>query len=255
VADSTCEAAVRKLADDLVALGIRRGGVLLVHASLRSLGPLAGGAETVVRGVMCALGPDGTLLIPALSYENVGAHNRVFDVQHTPSCIGALPEYFRLRSGVIRSVHPTHSVCGIGPAADWLLGDHQLDATPCGPHSPLHKLPDAGGQVLFLGCGMRPNTSMHAIEELAQPPYLFSGEEITYQIILPSRAEMTMRVRAHDFAGWAQRYERLGSLLETRGMRCRSALGAAAHLVEGAAMWEAALEALRRDPLYFVERL
>jgi len=81
-----------------------------VHTSLRSLGKVPGGAETVVRGLLYALGENGTLLTPALSYASVGVNNPVFDVLHTPSCVGALPEYFRTRPGTIRSVHPTHSV-------------------------------------------------------------------------------------------------------------------------------------------------
>ena len=50
-----------QIANDLTALGIRSGGVLLVHASLRSLGKVAGGAETVVRGLLRALQENGTL--------------------------------------------------------------------------------------------------------------------------------------------------------------------------------------------------
>jgi len=57
-----------QIANDLKALGLREGGVLLVHASLRSLGKVPGGAETVVRGLLHALGEKGTLLMPALSY-------------------------------------------------------------------------------------------------------------------------------------------------------------------------------------------
>ena len=109
--------------------------------------------------------------------------------------------------------------------------------------------------MLFLGCGLRPNTSMHAIEELAEPPYLFADDVISYQIILPTGAQTTMRVRAHNFAGSAQRYERLGPLLNGPNLHCGQVLAAAAHLVESRAMWAAALGALRRDPLFFVERI
>ena len=35
----------------------------------------------------------------------------------------------------------------------------------------------------MLGCGLRPNTSMHAIEELVEPPYLF-GPPLSYQLVL-----------------------------------------------------------------------
>jgi aminoglycoside 3-N-acetyltransferase len=261
-------AAESRIAADLAALGVRCGGVLLVHSSLRSLGPgpgrespsdslassVDGGAESAIRGLLTALGPGGTLLMPALSYEGVGAHHPIFDVTRTPSCVGALPEYFRLRPGTMRSVHPTHSVCGVGARAVELLADHQLDTTPCGPRSPFYKLPEAGGQVLFLGCGLRPNTSMHAIEELVEPPYLFD-DFVDYRVILADRTETAMRVRSHDFRGWMQRYDRLGLLLDGAGLRRGPVLQAAAELVECRQMWERALSALRADPLFFVEKI
>ena len=133
------------------------------HSSLRSLGPVPGGAETVVRGLVEALGPDGTLLMPALSYARVTPEQPLFDVRLTPSNVGALPETFRTRPGTLRSIHPTHSVCGVGRLAAELLGRHIEDRTPCGPRSPFHLLPEYGGQILMLGCGLRPNTSMHAV--------------------------------------------------------------------------------------------
>ena len=241
------------LAQDLLALGVRPGGVLLVHASLRSLGPLPpGGAEGMLRGLLEALGPGGTLLMPALSYASVSARSPLFDVRATPSCVGALPEFFRTRPGTLRSVHPTHSVCGLGRLAGELLGEHGLDTTPCGPHSPFARLPQAGGQILFLGCGLRPNTSMHAVEEQVEPPYLY-GPPVGYQVILADGSVRAMTVRSHNFAGWSQRYDRLQALLPAPDLRRGPVLQASCHLVEAAALWPAALAALRADPFYFVE--
>lgn len=162
-----------RLAADLRLAGVRFGGVLLVHSSLRSLTPgrqLPGGPRTVIEALLEALGPEGTLLLPCLSHMSVGPFSPYFDVTRTPCCVGAIPEFFRTWPDVLRSVNPTHSICGLGPLAESLLADHHLDQTPCGPHSPLSKLPRAGGQILMLGCGLRPNTSMHAIEETMDAP-------------------------------------------------------------------------------------
>ncbi len=241
------------LTRDLLDLGVRPGGVLLVHSSLRALGPLEGGAEAVLRGLLAALGPRGTLLLPALSYASVGPRQPLFDQLGTPSCIGALPEYFRRRAGTLRSVHPTHSVCALGPLAAELLSGHELDSTPVGPHSPFARLPQVAGQILFLGCGMRPNTSMHGVEELAEPPYLF-GAWSEYTCRLADGRELGMRVRNHGFAGVEQRYERAAALLDAGGLRTGPVLQAQCQLLEAAALWSAALPALRSDPLFFVER-
>jgi aminoglycoside 3-N-acetyltransferase len=249
----TEDLAQKRIADDLQACGLRRGGLVLVHSSLKSMGHVPGGCETVVRGLIDAIGPRGTLLMPALSYATVNAEQPVFDVANTPSCVGAITEYFRTRNGTIRSVHPTHSICGLGPNAKDMLDDHRRDHTPCGANSPYRKLSDRGGQVLMLGCGLKPNTSMHGVEELVEPPYLF-GQTITYRIILPDGSESEMACRRHGFAGFRQRYDRIGPLLEGNGMRIGKVLEATAHILDCSRLWEAGASALRRDPLFFVER-
>jgi len=243
---------VEQIAADLCALGLQPGSVVLVHSSLRSLGPVPGGAETVVRGFLRALGEDGTLLMPALSYENVNAEQPVFDVLRTPSCVGALPEYFRTRIGTLRSVHPTHSVAGIGARAEELLAGHEADTTPCGPHSPFSRLREVGGQLCFLGCGLRPNTSMHAVEEHITPPYLF-GPELTYTLRLADGSERQQTYRRHGFTGWLQRYDRIADLLGPDALHTGTCLQAITHVINTRPMWDAALAALRNDPFHFVD--
>ncbi len=248
-------AAESRLAADLKALGVRPGGVLLVHSSLSALGWVPGGPETVIRGLEAALGSDGTLLLPALSYERVTRDQPVFDVLRTPGNVGTIPEWFRTRLGTLRSVHPTHSVCAAGPRAAELTDGHELDDTPVGPHSPFRRVRDTGGQVLFLGCDLTPNTSMHGVEELAGPPYLYA-DPVDYTIVLPSGEKIVHRHRPHGFAGVEQRYDRIASLVEPAGaLWTGRALSGTAHLIEAAPMWSLALSALRANPWHFVERV
>jgi aminoglycoside 3-N-acetyltransferase len=243
------------IANELVRAGLRAGGVVLVHSSLSSLGWVPGGPETVICGLLQAIGEDGTLLLPAFSYDRVGWSNPYFDQLLTPSCVGAIPEYFRQRHGSIRSLNPTHSVCGVGRLADTICGDHQLDETPVGAHSPLRKVRDLNGQVLFLGCGLRPNTSMHGVEELARPPYLLR-EFINYQLTLADGTTSEMRCRHHDFRGWRQRYDRLEPYLEPGiELHVGRVLQAPVHIVEAQALWIKALAQYRVDPFAFVERI
>ena len=243
-----------RIAQHLVELGVRKAGVLLVHSSLRSLGKFSGGPEAVIQGMLEALGGDGTLLMPALSYESVKAENPVFSVPDTPSCIGALPEFFRKRPGTMRSVHPTHSVCGTGPGARQMLGTHIRDVTPCGPNSPFYKLREKGGQILFVGCSLKPNTSMHAVEELVEPPYLYGGW-VDYRITLADGSRAAMRVRSHGFKGWQQRYDRIEALMAGKGIRTGKVLSADCFLLEAPAFWQKAHEKLAEAPLYFVDRV
>jgi aminoglycoside 3-N-acetyltransferase len=241
-----------RMTQGLCALGVHEGGVLLVHSSLSALGYIDGGPETVIQGLLGALGPAGTLLMPALSYEHVTRRSPTFDVRHTPSNVGAIPEYFRTRPGTRRSVHPTHSVCVVGPRTAELLDDHPLDDTPCGSHSPFHKLRNVGGQLMMLGCGLRPNTSMHAIEELVEPPYLYA-DPITYQLIHADGHATTKTYRPHSFRHHEQRYDRVADVLGEPALHRGRVLAAEVYLIDVPAMWDAVLATLRRDPLYFVD--
>jgi aminoglycoside 3-N-acetyltransferase len=245
---------IQRIADDMLALGVPAGCSLLVHSSLSALGYVEGGPETVIQGILKALGPEGTLLIPALSYEIVTRKNPVFDIRKTPSNIGRIPEYFRKREGTRRSLHPTHSVCAVGPQTSAFLDKHGKDSTPCGAHSPFRALRDLGGYILMLGCGLKPNTSMHGIEELTEPPYLFA-EPIIYLLTLADGKRVSKMYTPHSFRGWEQRYDRVGRYLSPPGLRQGKVLDAHSHLIDAAKLWDAVYDVMQRDPLAFVAQV
>lgn len=57
----------------------------------------------------------------------------VFDSKKEPSCVGILTNLFMKRAGVVRSLHPTHSMAGFGKnAAEYLAGEEYRN-TPCTP--------------------------------------------------------------------------------------------------------------------------
>ena len=53
-----------ELVDGLRALGLGAGDVVFVQSAMRTFGPIAGGAETVVAALMDVLGDRGTLVVP-----------------------------------------------------------------------------------------------------------------------------------------------------------------------------------------------
>ncbi len=57
----------RALADDLRRLGLPLGAVVLVHTALRALGPVVGGAETLLEALQTVIGESGTIMVPALT--------------------------------------------------------------------------------------------------------------------------------------------------------------------------------------------
>lgn len=241
-----------KIVADLKKLGLENGATLLVHASLSSLGYVEGGPETVIQGLLQALGATGTLLFPALSYERVNNLQPVFDVALTPSNVGVIPEYFRKQPGTQRSIHPTHSVCGTGTLASTILAGHEADDTPCGIHSPFQKLREHQGYILMLGCGLAPNTSFHAIEEHIQPPYLL--RDLPQKYILQANGKTWEKdYRIHNFEGWIQRYDRLRNVLEEPFLRKGKVFSATAWLISVPEMWSAVIAKMQENPLYFVD--
>jgi aminoglycoside 3-N-acetyltransferase len=236
------------LVADLRSIGLRSGDKVMVHSSFKSLGIRE--PETIIQALLVVLGENGTLLLPALSY--LQQPPLVHDTRTTPTCVGYLTEYFRTRPGVTRSLHPTHSVCAIGASVDELLGDHGADATPCGEHSPFHKLLHRSGRILMLGCGLRPNTTMHAIEEYARPPYLF-GDPLIYTITDANGHIFQKQYVHHGFKGYAQRYDRAEAVLDAAQLRRGMVGNASSYLIDSHALHTQALVQLRSDPFYFVE--
>ncbi|MEZ4833790.1 MAG: AAC(3) family N-acetyltransferase [Caldilineaceae bacterium] len=114
---------------------------------------------------MATLGDSGTLLIlSALLRTAAAARPRC----GRPSCVGFLPSTSTC-AGTLRSLHHPLGVRR-RRAGVVLVGRSPQKTTPCGPHSPFHKLLHHGGKILMLGCGLKPNTTMHALEEPRRPP-------------------------------------------------------------------------------------
>lgn len=246
---------IRKIKEELSVLGVKESGILLVHTSLETLGKIEGGAETVIKALLSTLGSEGTLIIPTLTYKSVdGIENMMFSAKDTPSDVGELSEYFRTMPGVIRSIHPTHSACGYGKYAKDLLKEHELDRTPCGPHSPYRLIKELGGQILFLGCGLDKNISMHGIEELVEPPFLFEGM-CEYKIFNNTREKFYAKYKKHDFKEVIQRYERLENILTDRDMIKGKVLQADCYLIEASEMWKKASQLMKKDLYYFVDKI
>ena len=237
-----------RLMADLQKLGLREGDTVLMHSSLSSLGYVDGGAETVIDSLLDVL-KEGTLLVPALTY-NPSCETKYFSVKETPSCVGTISEYFRKRPDVMRSMHPTHSVCGKGRYAEEILSKHMDTNTPAGANSPFALLPKYHGKILMLGCGLRPNTSMHAVEEVVRPWYAFKDAPETF-VMVDNRGDKTEKdYICHDFSKVWQRYDRLAELMEIPSGKV---LEATCYLISAQEMWQTATQKLRENENFFVD--
>jgi aminoglycoside 3-N-acetyltransferase len=155
------------LATDLRRLGVAAGDVLMVHASLRAIGSVDGGADGVIDGLETALGPSGTLLMTLGARD--GAEQ--FDCLVTPADpdVGVLAEVFRKRPATLVSDHPEGRFGASGPFAEKLVENVPWDDY-YGPGSPLERFVHAEGRVLRLGADLDTLTVLHYAEYLAPLP-------------------------------------------------------------------------------------
>lgn len=173
---------VAGLADDLAALGLAAGDTVMVHASLRRVGPVLGGADGVIAALRRVIGPAGTLLAyvnwdeyyeDALDADGrladaLKPHILPFDAAASRASRdhGVLAEAIRTTPGARRSGNPGASVAAVGSRADWFTADHPLDYG-YGAGSPFAKLVENGGQVLMLGAPWDTMSILHHAEHLA----------------------------------------------------------------------------------------
>ena len=239
--------------NDLSGIGIKKGDDILLHSSFRSLGEVEGGIKTLIEALLSSVGDSGTVLFPALSWKNVNAENGyVFDVKNTPSCVGAIPEFFRTYDGVIRSMNPTHSVCALGKRMVEYTKDHILDNGPVGENSPFYRLSQFGGKVIFLGCSTRPNTSMHGVEERFGASYLMGKGTKEFTLLDYDGTEIKKYYCYHNIwhNGYNQRYDRLEDVMK---FQKGTVHGAICNIVDSATMWKNATEKMKEDEFYFVD--
>jgi len=156
-----------EVTNQLQALGVEEGGVLLVHTSFRATRPLEGGPAGLIEALRSALGPKGTLVMPSWS----GDDDEPFDPLTTPASpdLGVVADTFWRLPGVLRSNHP-QAFAAAGPRAGPITSD-PLPLPPHIPESPVGRVHDMNGQVLLRGVGHDADTTLHLAELIAGVPY------------------------------------------------------------------------------------
>lgn len=151
------------LAAEMARLGVTPGRAVMVHASLRKIGPVAGGPAGVVRALDVAVGPDGGLMMVMGSDKD----DDPFDPLTAPvdPDVGYLAEAFRTTPGTRVTDNPEGRFGARGGLAGRLLQAAPWDDY-FGPGSPLERLCEQGGAVLRLGADPDTVTLMHYAEYL-----------------------------------------------------------------------------------------
>ena len=140
-----------RLVQDLLNLGVESGDILFIHSSFKSLGPVEGGAETVVGALEDAVGPEGLVLMPSFNLVEMDKRAEIWNIETTLSTVGWLTEFFWQMPGTYRSDHYSHSAAARGKGARAFVADHlsregyrsPWDREPWGKtyglHSPMYR--------------------------------------------------------------------------------------------------------------------
>src|SRR6267154_126556 len=221
------------LANDL---GLTEGDLVYVHSGMDGLN-LAFPFYRILFLIREVIGASGTVLFPTYPNHRISSYEylrlgKVFDVRRTPSYTGILTEFARRQSGAVRSLHPTKSVCAIGPAAAEITATHHLSPYPYDTCSPYYKLIEGGGKIVGLGATTNYISFGYCVDDAWKekfPVRVYHDKSFAAQCINYQGEQVVVRTYAHDMSRvvhpdmplWFQKYVSAEACrdLMVRGMR------------------------------------
>ena len=167
--------------------------ILMVHSSFDGFLPMyKGSARELVSALVEFCGSYRTLVMPSFvmggrNYDATAYYrSRPFDVRYTPSEVGLICEVFRRTPNVLRSLHPTCSICALGPLGKELTTGHHVSRTGLSPDSPFGLMTRRGTAILGMGVEYyRCLTHVHAASDQM-------GEEFPVRSANPSWTQVTL---------------------------------------------------------------
>ena len=202
-------------------LNLTSGDLVYVHSGMDGLN-LSFPFYRILFLIQEVIGPLGTVVFPTYPNHRISSYEwlkqgNVFDVRRTPSYTGILTEFARRQRKAIRSLHPTKSVCAIGPAAQELTSTHHLSPYPYDTGSPYYKLIAGGGKIVGLGATTNYISFGYCVDDALKEHFpvrvyheqLFAVPCINYegeQVIVKTYAhDMTTTVHP-DMLQWMREY-------------------------------------------------
>jgi aminoglycoside 3-N-acetyltransferase len=177
-----------ELAAEFRALGVASGDTVMVHASVRAVGPIAGGPDQIHLAINDAIGDAGTMMMYAScpdGYDDVGrgvhpgSTERLlldkmppFDPQTARAARdnGTLVEFFRSYPGTLVNDHVARFAVR-GAQAEYLISEQPWDF-PFGRGSALDRFVGLNGKILLIGCDHDNVTFLHYAEHILDVPDL-----------------------------------------------------------------------------------
>jgi aminoglycoside 3-N-acetyltransferase len=177
-----------ELAADLRSLGLEPGDTVMVHASVKAVGEIAGGPDQIHLAIKDAITDAGTMMMYASCpdyYDDVGrgvypgsTEREILEklppfdplTARAARDNGALVELFRTYPGSHVNNHVARFVAW-GRQARHLLSEQPWDF-PFGRGSALDRFVDLDGKILLIGCDHDNVTFLHYAEHILDVPDL-----------------------------------------------------------------------------------
>jgi aminoglycoside N3'-acetyltransferase len=159
--------------------------------------------------------------------------------------MGVIADAFWRLPGVLRSNSP-HSFAALGPKAADITAEHPLDV-PHGLDSPVGRVYELDGQVLFLGVGHDADTTLHLAETMAGVRYRRSKYVTTLKDGQPVRFDCS------EIDHCCQNFALMDQWLEAERLQRRGIVGhAEARLARSRDIVQVALGRLRENETVFL---
>lgn len=188
-------------------LGLTTGDLVYVHSGMDGLN-LAFPFYRILFLIQEVIGPGGTVLFPTYPNHRISSNEyllqgNVFDVRRTPSYTGILTEFARRQRNAVRSLHPTKSVCAIGPAAAEITATHHLSPYPYDTGSPYYKLIAGGGKIIGLGATTNYISFGYCVDDALKesfPVRVYHDQIFDAPCINHAGERVIVRTYAHDMS-------------------------------------------------------
>jgi aminoglycoside 3-N-acetyltransferase len=237
---------------DLRRMGVCAGDCLIVHSSFKAMGLSGPTPADVVRTLLEALGPEGTLVMPAFTYTHAKAPGVTpFNPRTSPGRqTGILAETLRQLPNAVRSAQPTHSVAAVGRHAVRITRG-KASASPIGKGSSWEEICRLDGAILLVGVGNNRNTMLHYAEAKAELPYLDVPFKASWgNTALVEKGGRPVEVALPgEWAGCSAGFGVVDGYLERQGILKRGQIGAAAAMrMRAQHLVDAVVARLRQEP-------
>lgn len=170
-------------------LGVPCDKPLIVHVSLRAVGKIDGGGQTLLDCLIERVTKrGGVLVVPSHTWANLLNDRQIkLDMTDSKTCVGTFADIATADARGTRTVNPTHSVTVFGDKAvvgEFIKGERET-LTPNAPQGCYGKIYDNDGSVLLIGVGHNKNTYMHCVEEMMGVEDRLTLEPVKMLVKLP----------------------------------------------------------------------